>query len=1027
MFRFIHLIVLFAIFLNLLGGFVAVNAAPAGYRLPFVGTYRITAGPGCYITHQHRSSEAIDFAMSVGTPIYATQSGQIISAVTGWNDGFGRLLKIQHDDGNLSWYAHLSQFVRTSGRVNQGDLVAYSGNDGQTTGPHLHFEVRNSGNQSIWIRDLPGIRWYSGNPSNPCQPPGQDDGQAVGPPLGTNTSCAGPSLNSPSAGQMLRDRRVTFSWQSPGCGQGYTLRIKDTSSMDSGGTTIFDQGVGETSRTVDIPEQWVNRTLYWGVRAANVANANWSVRSFQVQLSDPGTTTCNPTADQVALYEHTNYTGRCTTLGIGAYRDAGSMNLTNDSASSIRVGGNVRATVYEHSDYGGRSETFTGDDPSLIDNVIGNDVISSVRVERRTSNDACAGPPLSAPGDGVTLSDPNVAFSWGAPSGCSFQGYTFRIKDTPSMEQGGTVLVDTGVGQTSIQRSIPAEWHNRDLYWGVRTANPLSSNWSVRRFRIEPRNSGEIDPQAISSGQSIDARIDPANEDDTFTFAGAQGQVALITMERTDNSNLDSYVELFGPTGLVGYNDDSNGTLNSRLEVTLPQTGSYRILAHSYARSTSGAYRIRLTLGAPSAMDGDDGRWLSFGQTLRGAISPSTDRDTYYFNAVAGRTVSLRMIERTPSLDSYLELYDPSGSKIAENDDSGGDYNSWLVATLPSSGAYRIVARSYNGASSGEYTISLDAMTGNNLARGKAAVASSIEGNNTAFAPTRATDGDASTRWSSEQSEGHWIYVDLGSEQTINQVVLRWERAFADRYDIFVYGSNYSTWHRVYSTENGDGNVDTISFAPLTARYVMMYGRRRFAHDGWQQFGYSLWEFEVYNTLSALVPTVPPDNNNKPEETLVPLIPLPPDPIGKDPSALGQGAEQESAPPRSEARPESPLVIPGEIYGPPSTGIALSTQRAVAGRDEIRFVAVDARDSDESGAGIMTYRWTSNIDGFLGTTAELVFPAACLSVGLHTITLAVQDNEGSWSAPVTAVLEILPSDTSGSPEYYTVRLPLVQR
>jgi len=98
----------------------------------------------------------------------------------------------------------------------------------------------------------------------------------------------------------------------------------------------------------------------------------------------------------------------------------------------------------------------------------------------------CPGPSLSSPSDNYTSPSRTITFSWSPPSGCSFSGYTFRVKDTPDMNSGGTPLFDEGQGATSVTKSFGAEWDNRDLYWGVRTANPPSPNWSVFRFRIQP-------------------------------------------------------------------------------------------------------------------------------------------------------------------------------------------------------------------------------------------------------------------------------------------------------------------------------------------------------------------------------------------------------------------------------------------------------------------------------------------------------------------------------------------------------------
>lgn len=101
---------------------------------------------------------------------------------------------------------------------------------------------------------------------------------------------------------------------------------------------------------------------------------------------------------------------------------------------------------------------------------------------------SCPGPSLNSPSDGYISSDPTITFYWNAPSGCTFSGYTFRIKDTPSMDSGGNTIVDAGEANTQHTSTIGSQWYNTDLYWGVRTANPLSPNWSVRRFRIQPND-----------------------------------------------------------------------------------------------------------------------------------------------------------------------------------------------------------------------------------------------------------------------------------------------------------------------------------------------------------------------------------------------------------------------------------------------------------------------------------------------------------------------------------------------------------
>jgi hypothetical protein len=125
-----------------------------------------------------------------------------------------------------------------------------------------------------------------------------------------------------------------------------------------------------------------------------------------------------------------------------------------------------------------------------------------------------------------------------------------------------------------------------------------------------------------------------------------------------------------------------------------------------------------------------------------------------------------------------------------------------------------------------------------NLALHKPAVASTSYGG---LPPSNATDGNVNSRWSSLFSDSQWIYVDLGSVYTINQVVLRWETAYGRGYKIQVSG-DASTWSDVYSTTTGDGGVDDIPLAfPASGRYVRMLGTQRAT-----VYGYSLYELEVY-------------------------------------------------------------------------------------------------------------------------------------------------------------------------------------
>jgi acyl-homoserine lactone acylase PvdQ len=126
-----------------------------------------------------------------------------------------------------------------------------------------------------------------------------------------------------------------------------------------------------------------------------------------------------------------------------------------------------------------------------------------------------------------------------------------------------------------------------------------------------------------------------------------------------------------------------------------------------------------------------------------------------------------------------------------------------------------------------------------NLAHGKAATASSVQFL-TNLTPNKAVDANDSTRWGSSYNDNNWIKVDMGTPTTMRRVILHWEAAFGRAYRIEV-SNDSSSWTTVFSTSNGDGGTDNITFSPVTARYVRMMGVTRGTG-----YGYSLWEFEAF-------------------------------------------------------------------------------------------------------------------------------------------------------------------------------------
>lgn len=119
------------------GGIIPGGIAPgsSGFALPAVGVFSSGYG-GRWGTFHY----GIDIAAPIGSPIYAVADGTVIDA--GPAQGFGLWVRIRHSDGTISVYGHMYDFsVSVGERVRAGQQIARIGNRGDSTGPHLHFEI----------------------------------------------------------------------------------------------------------------------------------------------------------------------------------------------------------------------------------------------------------------------------------------------------------------------------------------------------------------------------------------------------------------------------------------------------------------------------------------------------------------------------------------------------------------------------------------------------------------------------------------------------------------------------------------------------------------------------------------------------------------------------------------------------------------------------------------------------------------------------------------------------------------------
>ncbi|MFD1644417.1 alpha/beta hydrolase [Haloarchaeobius litoreus] len=240
--------------------------------------------------------------------------------------------------------------------------------------------------------------------------------------------------------------------------------------------------------------------------------------------------------------------------------------------------------------------------------------------------------------------------------------------------------------------------------------------------RVGQGGGGGSDLRSISYGQTLSGEIDESDPDgyrghyEPVTFEGDAGDVVTITMTSGD----DPYLQLLDPNGTrVAHNDDHRDLddWNARIErYELRESGEYTIVATSFSSYDTFPYELsleRVETGGGGG-SGTDLRSIAYGQTRSGEIDwddPTGYRGNYEpvtFEGEAGDEVTITM---TSDGDPYLQLLDPSGDLVAENDDDWdlGDYDSRIEGhELAASGEYTIVATSFDSDASLTYELSLE-------------------------------------------------------------------------------------------------------------------------------------------------------------------------------------------------------------------------------------------------------------------------------------------------------------------------------
>lgn len=228
--------------------------------------------------------------------------------------------------------------------------------------------------------------------------------------------------------------------------------------------------------------------------------------------------------------------------------------------------------------------------------------------------------------------------------------------------------------------------------------------------------------QAIRPGDRINGRLDrsdprlPSGEHmDIYVLEGRPGQRLTIVMR---SGELDPYLMIRGPGGYRDDNDDiSPSDRSAQLDVRLPASGTYRVVATSYAPGETGRYSLEVRDGGGQASLGvvdSRGGAIRPGQTVTGSLTPGDSRldtgeyrDNWTFSGRRGDRFTARL--NSSDFDAYLIVRGPGGLAADNDDDPNerGSRNSRLSFTLPADGQFTISATSYAPGETGRYSLSL--------------------------------------------------------------------------------------------------------------------------------------------------------------------------------------------------------------------------------------------------------------------------------------------------------------------------------
>ncbi|HEX7976498.1 MAG TPA: M23 family metallopeptidase, partial [Anaerolineales bacterium] len=443
---------------------LALPSGPlGGYLLPW------KAGLSYYLTqsvHHDRydSSLKAHYAFDFATPypsqmfdIYAAKGGTVKRYYDGWENGhqnpnnpnevnFLVLEDTSTTPTTYQLYLHLAQnsipavLRRVGAPVMQGQFIGIADNTGNSSGNHLHFQVHTNPNSywdqsvDITFKDVP---INGGRPRNKidlafCQPSNtfqkyRDVCSQTSERYISGNIQRGGEIASPLTGDTIISDTVTLQGVASVDGDGlsgaqFIAQYGDSPAWQPV-STVFTTTLFTASWNMcasQVPDGPVGLALRIsdadGYRMSGLPGLKQITKSYACPPPPPA---CTPNESQAALFARPDFQGACVVLGAGEYTTTASMNpLGVGKAESIQVGAKTQATLYAGPGLAGRGETFTRNDSSLADNLIGSDAAASVRVQARNTppgTPAPSWPPAAA----SFTAGASLSLAWDNPGGAA--------------------------------------------------------------------------------------------------------------------------------------------------------------------------------------------------------------------------------------------------------------------------------------------------------------------------------------------------------------------------------------------------------------------------------------------------------------------------------------------------------------------------------------------------------------------------------------------------------------------------------